>query len=396
MIITVRTAAILLLTTIVVLALLNHRPHLLASAPLLVASNKPQWKEPRKAWHTLTGARPRLIGHRGEKAFMPEHTRASYWQAALESADYIEPDLAVTQDGHLVVNHNEWLGDNTNVAEIPALAHLRANKTWDTGEVSMTKTNEWFIADLTLEQIRMLRVRQDPRYPWRPSHFDNVFGVLTFAEYLELISELTARLGRPFGVVPELKSPKLYNRDRPPHYFEDQAIRLLSEWANSTEPFSAGLGPVWQSFDQDTAEYLAAHTSIPVASLVENQPRWFTPTGLNRLARFARIIAPWKDFFVAGAESVFLARNITWNSKEIEKLGGFIKPSDLAREIHQRGMEIAAYTFYDERQQMGYTRGFKNREEELFYFFTIGVDYLFVENIVEARVLRQRFGDLLI
>ncbi|KAJ2333352.1 hypothetical protein GGH91_005960, partial [Coemansia sp. RSA 2671] len=57
-------------------------------------------------WNTLSGQKTQLVGHRGEKAFMPEHTRASYWQAALEGADYIEPDLGLSKDGHLVVNHN--------------------------------------------------------------------------------------------------------------------------------------------------------------------------------------------------------------------------------------------------------------------------------------------------
>ncbi|KAJ1781077.1 hypothetical protein LPJ67_005638, partial [Coemansia sp. RSA 1938] len=56
----------------------------------------------KSGWNTLSGRPPVLVGHRGEKAFMPEHSRASYWQAALEGADYIEPDLALTRDGHLV------------------------------------------------------------------------------------------------------------------------------------------------------------------------------------------------------------------------------------------------------------------------------------------------------
>jgi glycerophosphoryl diester phosphodiesterase len=49
--------------------------------------------------------RPLVIGHRGSPGYMPEHTLASYALAIELGADYIEPDLVMTKDGHLVARH---------------------------------------------------------------------------------------------------------------------------------------------------------------------------------------------------------------------------------------------------------------------------------------------------
>ncbi|KAI7833603.1 PLC-like phosphodiesterase [Kickxella alabastrina] len=394
-----------------------------SSTPLGSASPAPKW-------NTLSGKTTRLIGHRGEKAFMPEHSLGSYWQAALEGADYIEPDLGLTKDGHLIVNHNEYLGGTTNIAHIPELAHLKSNKTWvyDVDGREKTVYNEWFVADLTLEQIRMLRINQASEYTWRPQHFNGYFGILTFEEYLQVVRNVTIELGRPFGVIPELKSPTLYNRGRPyDRYFEDRAILTLEHygWANITRwinrdqhidlrlsaklrPLGAAvLGPsVWQSFDMDSARYLAQHTDVPVVALVEQLPWAFTPAGLDRLAGFAKILSTWKDIFVAGPEAYLRHYNITWDEKDIEQMGGFIAPKDLVREAHSRGIELSPYTFYDSRQDMAYICQDDNAEsksefcpkskaEELFYFFDMGVDYMFVENIVEASTLRLQYDNQL-
>jgi glycerophosphoryl diester phosphodiesterase len=50
-----------------------------------------------------------IIAHRGASAHAPEHTFAS-WDLALEmGADYLEQDLQMTADGHLVVLHDDTL-----------------------------------------------------------------------------------------------------------------------------------------------------------------------------------------------------------------------------------------------------------------------------------------------
>ena len=51
-------------------------------------------------------ASPLVIGHRGTAGYLPEHTLESYALAAELGADYIEPDLVATKDGHLVARQD--------------------------------------------------------------------------------------------------------------------------------------------------------------------------------------------------------------------------------------------------------------------------------------------------
>ena len=50
-------------------------------------------------------AQPLLIAHRGASGYVPEHTLAAYWLAIEQGADFVEPDLVITNDGVLVARH---------------------------------------------------------------------------------------------------------------------------------------------------------------------------------------------------------------------------------------------------------------------------------------------------
>ncbi|WP_242304912.1 glycerophosphodiester phosphodiesterase family protein, partial [Bacillus cereus group sp. BfR-BA-01449] len=54
------------------------------------------------------------IAHRGASAFAPEHTIAAYRLGQQMNGDYIEIDLQMTKDGHLVAMHDETLNHTTN------------------------------------------------------------------------------------------------------------------------------------------------------------------------------------------------------------------------------------------------------------------------------------------
>ncbi len=68
---------------------------------------------------------PLVIGHRGASGYRPEHTLASYEQAILRCADYIEPDVVSTKDGVLVARHENEIGGTTDVADHPEFADRR-------------------------------------------------------------------------------------------------------------------------------------------------------------------------------------------------------------------------------------------------------------------------------
>ena len=55
-----------------------------------------------------------VIGHRGASAYAPEHTIVSYEMAHRLGADFIEIDLQMTKDNHLVALHDKTVDRTTN------------------------------------------------------------------------------------------------------------------------------------------------------------------------------------------------------------------------------------------------------------------------------------------
>lgn len=77
-------------------------------------------------------------------------------------------------------------------------------------------------------------------------------------------------------------------------------------------------------------------------------------------------------------------------------MGGFVDPMEIPTQAHALGMAVGIYTIYDSREpsNRGCATGVcdpENKELELFYYFKLGVDGMFVENVMEARELRQKF-----
>jgi glycerophosphoryl diester phosphodiesterase len=72
---------------------------------------------------------PLVIAHRGDSAYRPENTFASFTSALEAGAEIIELDVHTTRDGHVVVIHDPTVDRTTNgrgaVADL-ALAELRA------------------------------------------------------------------------------------------------------------------------------------------------------------------------------------------------------------------------------------------------------------------------------
>lgn len=149
--------------------------------------------------------RPLVIAHRGASGERPEHTLAAYRLAIVQGADFIEPDLVPTRDGHLIARHENELSGSTDVADHPAFADRRTTKQIDGESVS-----GWFSEDFSLAEIRQLRARE--RIPQiRPANtaFDGAEGIPTLVEILALLREAEAG-GRRVGIYPETKHPTYF------------------------------------------------------------------------------------------------------------------------------------------------------------------------------------------
>ena len=142
--------------------------------------------------NTLGGADPLVIAHRGASGYLPEHTLAGYELAIQMGADYIEPDLQLTQDGYLVAMHDTTL-----------------NRTTDVETVFGMRNGGYRVSDYTLAEIKQLTVEPTgtgaTSYPGFMPTSSSAFRVPTFDEVIELAQSQSAVAGRTIGLYPEAK-----------------------------------------------------------------------------------------------------------------------------------------------------------------------------------------------
>jgi glycerophosphoryl diester phosphodiesterase len=201
---------------------------------------------------------PLVIAHRGASGERPEHTRAAYELAIEQGADFIEPDLVMTRDGHLIARHENEIGGATDVAERPEFANRHTTKTFD--GVSVTG---WFTEDFTLAELKTLRARERlPELRLANAAFDGAEPILTFAEVLAIAREATARTGRAIGVIPELKHPSYFAAVGLP--MEDAFVAVLETegWAGPDAPL------VVQCFEVEPLRRLNARVEAPLVQLI--------------------------------------------------------------------------------------------------------------------------------
>ena len=110
---------------------------------------------PALAKEAVISSKPIIIAHRGASGERPEHTRSAYRLAVEQGADFIEPDLVITKDGHLVARHENEIGGTTDVASKAEFAARKATKVIDGQSVE-----GWFTEDFTLAELKTLRCRE--------------------------------------------------------------------------------------------------------------------------------------------------------------------------------------------------------------------------------------------
>ncbi|WP_426703875.1 glycerophosphodiester phosphodiesterase [Staphylococcus shinii] len=138
-------------------------------------------KQEQQNWiHNLTGEKFTTIAHRGASGYAPEHTFYSYDKSHNAiGASYIEIDLQMTKDGHLVAMHDETVDRTTN----------------GTGRVDQ----------YTLEELKQLDVgskfnEQNPQYA-----NSNYKGA-----QIPTLDEILERYGTDANYYIETKSPDVY------------------------------------------------------------------------------------------------------------------------------------------------------------------------------------------
>ena len=141
-----------------------------------------------------------IIAHRGASGYLPEHTLEAKAYAHALGSHYIEQDLVATGDDELVVLHDIYLDQVTNVAKVFPNRHR------DDGR--------YYVRDFTLNEIKRLSVwerrklgRAEAVFPLRFPTGVGKFQIATLEEEIKLIQGLNAASGRVVGIYPEIKRP---------------------------------------------------------------------------------------------------------------------------------------------------------------------------------------------
>src|SRR5579859_1416330 len=144
---------------------------------------------------------PLIIGHRGASGERPESTLAAFRLAIAEGADFIEPDLVVTKDGHLVVRHENEISQTTDVALRPEFENRLTTR-----QIQGQGVSGWFTEDFTLEELKTLRCRERlPKLRPESARFNGQEAIPTYQEVIDLAKAESARLKRVIGTYPEMK-----------------------------------------------------------------------------------------------------------------------------------------------------------------------------------------------
>ena len=350
---------------------------------------------------------PIVIGHRGASGYRPEHTLEGYTLAIEMGADFIEPDLALTKDGHMIARHEPMIGATTDVARHPEFADRKTKRMVDGVEY-----HDWFATDFTLAEIKTLRAIQTRA--GRDKKYDGLFQIPTLDEVITLVKRKSKETGRTVGIYPEIKHSTYHTTVKNAknrlifgeHYFENKLLNTLHRAYNN----NACAHVFIQSSEVGNLQYLSRKTNIPLVQLVDaadvnadgslslvppyKQPYDFfvrgdertfadlvTKEGLDFIATYADAIGPWKPYLVktvADKNDRDGDGEITINDRRVDGSTGVIKMA------HDRGLLVHTWTFRNDDN--GY--GFANPKKEMTYYFDLGVDGLFtdfVETGVEAR-----------
>ncbi|WP_333798019.1 glycerophosphodiester phosphodiesterase family protein [Rheinheimera sp.] len=149
---------------------------------------------------------PLVIAHRGASGYLPEHSLAAYQLALEQGADFIEVDLVPSRDGVLIIRHENELSHSTDVAKRAEFAHLYTKK-----QVDGIWQQGWFSEDFTLAELRRLKLKESmPKLRPQSAKHDGVYGIVTLAEVLELLSRYQQQTGRDLGIYIETKHPSYF------------------------------------------------------------------------------------------------------------------------------------------------------------------------------------------
>lgn len=298
-----------------------------------------------------------VIAHRGASGYLPEHTIAAKAMAYAQGAHFVEQDLVMSKDDHVIVLHDHHLDTVTNVRDIfPDRA--RAD-------------GRYYVIDFTLGELRQLAVTERfsltdegrkavfaERFPVGSSSF----RISTFAEEIELVQGLNKATGSAVGIYPEIKSPAFHREEGKD--ISMAVLEVLKNYGYDEQQDRVFL----QCFDAYELQRIhselmpAMNMSVPLVQLLGRGPEFraaLTPEGLKTVASYAVGIGPSMRLIV-----------------QPDSTPGNLRRTDLVGRAHELGLVVHPYTF---RKDL--LPGYVDDYEQLLEIFLedIGVDGVFTD-----------------
>jgi glycerophosphoryl diester phosphodiesterase len=293
---------------------------------------------------------PIVIAHRGASGYLPEHTLAAKALAHGLGADFLEQDVVATRDSKLVVLHDLYLDDVSDVAQ------RFPGRQRDDGR--------HYVVDFDLAELRTLTIFErrasgaaTAKYPSRFPAEIGLFGVATLDDELRLVQGLNRSTGRVVGIYPEVKHPGWHRR-----HGIDVAKLLLDEL---------------RAFGYSGAEDAAFVQCFDAAELTRIKQELRCPL------RLIQLVGPELDYgallTASGLRSVstYAYGLGPHYSQLVEQHAGRPRPGELAALARDAGLALHAYTF--RRDDLpAYAR---TLEELLRLFLSeVGVDGVFCDH----------------
>jgi glycerophosphoryl diester phosphodiesterase len=304
------------------------------------------------------GRRTQIVAHRGASGYLPEHTAAAKVLGYGLGADLLEQDVVATGDGQLVVLHDIWLEDVSNVA-----LRFSGRQRVD-GHFYVVDFLRSELTELGLEERRRAgepRLLHPDRYPYRSPHF----RILGLEDEIRLIAGLNRSTGRRVGIYPEIKNPAWHQANG------IDLTRLVHEALVRCREYLTG--PVFvQSFDELALRRLRDEfaASWPLVQLIDLERAEVLATDQRSLRDIATL---------AAAVGLPFATLMTVEA-------GRVTASRLARNLVDAGLRLHPYTL---RRDVPPPEGITYRDALRFLIEELAVDALFCDFPDDAVAVRD-------
>ena len=279
--------------------------------------------------------RPLVIAHRGSSGQYPEHTLGAYTSAYYYGADYVELDLQITKDGHLVTSHDPCLKETTNI-ESYAKKYEDRKSNYIFPPYDNIYANDYLIKDFTLAELKLLRRKM--RYSTRNQYFNEQYQIMTLEETIETMLNLNANFPRtdismPVGLYIETKMYNFYLKTYKVDLAEELYKVLKKYDLETVEKASAKLPIIVECFEKESLVKFATLSDLPLVYLLFwNNAYMSTPYNITEISTYAHGVGPRMDF-------LFDYKNETHNNTA---------PSLFIEECHSAGLAVHPYTMQDD------------------------------------------------